>query len=236
MVQFLRGIKSRIRRGDPAGELMRSEWDVRALENARYYIASDDWESDDEFEESGETDVRAVLSDIEPHVKADSSVLEIGCGIGRMTIPLAKRFSKVYAVDVSPEMIRMAKARTRDHKNITLWANNGRDLRRLPAKHVDLVLSYVTLQHVPSREAIMSYINDSYRVLRPGGIFKFQVHGREDTPESAEEEAQAERTTWRGVQFTEHEIVAATEAAGFRVLRSYHLGVMYLWVIAVKPS
>ncbi|HEY3275748.1 MAG TPA: methyltransferase domain-containing protein [Syntrophorhabdaceae bacterium] len=38
----------------------------------------------------------------------DLTVLDIGCGAGRFTIPLAERGMKVLGIDYSPEMIRMA--------------------------------------------------------------------------------------------------------------------------------
>lgn len=46
--------------------------------------------------------------------------LEVGCGIGRMTVPLASRFSQVLGVDVSETHLVLARQTARQHRNITL--------------------------------------------------------------------------------------------------------------------
>ncbi len=224
----------------PASATMRSDWNERARENARYYIASDNWETEEEFDRSGERDVEIILSDMGEYAPPEATVLEIGCGAGRMLKPLAKRFKRVYGVDVSTEMIRLAEERLQGLRNVQTWSNNGQDLEYLRNASVDLVISYVTFQHIPDRGAIIAYINEAYRVLRPGGAFKFQVHGREDTPESAAREAAAKLTTWRGAQFTKPEIIEITRAAGFEIAHDYSadegaLPVSYLWVAARRP-
>ena len=94
---------------------MRRDWDARARENARYYVntARRDW-TDEEFFRSGEqtvleeilTDMTNVCQGIFPK---RMKVLEIGCGAGRVTRALADVFGEVHAVDVSGEMIRLAR-------------------------------------------------------------------------------------------------------------------------------
>ena len=74
---------------------MRQEWDERARDNARYYVAThqDKW-TDEEFFASGEEEVRnQILNDMinicggkDPK---QMTVLEIGCGAGRVTRALA---------------------------------------------------------------------------------------------------------------------------------------------------
>lgn len=219
-------------------QLMREQWDERARENARYYVATDDWKTEEEFHDSGEGSVDFILSDIGQFVPPDATVLEIGCGIGRMLKPLAKRFRKAYGVDISPEMIRQAKERLRGLKNVKVWANNGRDLRPLRARKIDLAISFIVFQHIPDPEIIRCYIRDVLRVLKPGGLFKFQVWGREDTPEATMEEAQREKSSWFGARFTEAEIRQITADAGFEILSTYVVHtpeVEYLWVMAQKP-
>ena len=56
------------------------------------------------------------------------TVLEIGCGAGRITRALAEVFGQVYAVDVSGEMIAKAKLALADVPNAHVFQNNGTDL------------------------------------------------------------------------------------------------------------
>ena len=53
-------------------------------------------------------------------------VLEIGCGAGRVTKALARFFGEVHAVDVSGEMVRLAKQALREHPNAFVYQNNGK--------------------------------------------------------------------------------------------------------------
>ena len=91
--------------------VMKRDWDARARDNAMHYIASgrDDWDVE-AFLESGRESVEAtVLPDLDLVCRgrdpATMRMLEIGCGIGRMTWHLARVFGEVYAVDVSGEIV-----------------------------------------------------------------------------------------------------------------------------------
>jgi len=94
---------------------MRQDWDERARENARHYVATgqQSW-SDEEFFQSGQKTVTdEILTDMTNICQGkrprDMRVLEIGCGAGRMTRALANLFGEVHAVDVSGEMIAQAR-------------------------------------------------------------------------------------------------------------------------------
>src|SRR5665213_3470781 len=84
-------------------EKMRREWDDRARENARHYVATAQttW-ADDEYFESGRENVRReILTDMgnvcQGKDPKEMKVLEIGCGSGRITRALAEVFGEVYA-------------------------------------------------------------------------------------------------------------------------------------------
>ena len=89
---------------------MRRDWDNRAHADAFYYSTwkvGHKWDPD-EFLESGERDCQLFVDSIikEPGLDPrDSAVLELECGVGRMTKALACRFRSVHATDVSPEMV-----------------------------------------------------------------------------------------------------------------------------------
>ena len=115
-------------------EKMRAEWDSRARENARYYIATGQAEwSDDEFFESGRENVRReILTDMINICQGCDpkrmKVLEIGCGLGRITRALAETFGAVYAVDISGEMVAQARKALADLPNVHIFQNNVMDL------------------------------------------------------------------------------------------------------------
>ena len=163
---------------------MRDEWDQRARDNARHYVATGQvhW-SDADFFASGEQVVaNDILSDpgniFQGRDPASLRVLEIGCGAGRITRALSKLFGEVHAVDVSGEMIVRAQLALADRPNVLLYQNNGCDLSVVPNHCLfDFAYSFIVFQHIPSLAVIENYVREVYRLLRPGGLFKFQVHG-----------------------------------------------------------
>ncbi len=93
-----------------------------------------------------------------------------------MTRELANIFGEVHATDVSAEMIKQARTRLQDWTNVHLYETNGLDLAELPSGHFDLVFSAYVFQHVPSAEVIRANLTEAYRVLKPGGVLKFQTN------------------------------------------------------------
>src|SRR5579863_2677204 len=162
---------------------MRLDWDQRARENARHFIntANSDW-SAPEFYQTGRLNIYyEILTDLgnvcQGRDPKKMTVLEIGCGTGRMTRALAEVFGEVYGVDISGEMIAQGKKDLDDRPNAHLYQNNGADLRVLGDINFDFAFSSIVFQHIPSREVICNYAREVHRLLRPGGLFKFQVQG-----------------------------------------------------------
>src|SRR5271170_6968341 len=142
---------------------MQREWDERARENARFYVntAQQDWK-DEDFFESGRSTVREeILTDMinicQEKDPKHMTVLEIGCGVGRVTRALAEVFGDVHAVDVSGEMIRQAREGNRKIANAHFYQNNGADLTALGNIQADFCFSSIVFQHIPSRAVIDSY-------------------------------------------------------------------------------
>ena len=167
---------------------MREDWDRRARENARYYVATlrKDW-TDEEFFASGETELHhSVLTDMgnvcQGQDPASMRVLEIGCGAGRVTRALARVFGEVHAVDVSGEMIERARAALTGLANAFVYQNNGMDLSVVPDLPFDFAFSVIVFQHIPSRGVIEQYFREIARLLRPGALFKVQVQGLPEIP------------------------------------------------------
>jgi ubiquinone/menaquinone biosynthesis C-methylase UbiE len=100
---------------------------------------------------------------------APRSVLDFGCGVGRMLLPLAERCERAVGVDVSETMLAEAREHCgrRGLSNVRLVRSDGDDLSSLGT--FDLVHSFIVLQHIsPARgEAIL---RELVGVLNPGGV------------------------------------------------------------------
>ena len=104
------------------------------------------------FWASGERQVAATASQIEEmsgRVFAPGRVLDFGCGVGRLTIPLAQRATEVVAVDISPSMIKHA----RGHAAAVGLSNVHFALSDATLSQVegsfDFVHSFIVFQHIP---------------------------------------------------------------------------------------
>ena len=167
--------------GLKATDSMRCDWDVRARKDAFLYIASwkDDW-NEEAFFASGEADYCRL---VEPALAKlgvapeRSAMAELGCGAGRMTRALARRFSAVTAIDISEEMQARAKGYLKDSSNVRWVLTDGVSLTDVESGSMDFVFSYLVLQHYPSAELISGSIQEMMRMLRPGGAFLLQFNG-----------------------------------------------------------
>jgi len=210
-------------------EKMRRDWDDRARENARYYVdtARQDW-TDEEFFQSGErtvaeeirTDMINICQGKDP---STMRVLEIGCGAGRVTRALARLFGEVHAVDVSGEMVRLARAAVEGYPKAFVYQNNGTDLTAVPSLPFDFAFSTIVFQHIPSREVIENYVREVNRLLRPGALFKFQVQGDSSLTTNPED-------TWLGVPFSDEQAVEMAERCGFEPRYRHGAGQQYFWL------
>jgi SAM-dependent methyltransferase len=219
---------------------MRLDWDRRARENARHFVVThrEQW-SDEEFFRSGEVAMEEdILNDLgnvcQSKDPKSMRVIEIGCGAGRMTRAMARFFGEVHAVDISPEMVRLARRAVAGMGNAFIYRNNGRDLgvlrgsawkrlvRSAPPRF-DFAFSSMVFQHIPSRRIVESYVRDVARLLRPGALFKFQVQGN---PRVGTEG----KNTWVGASFTEKDARDMAERCGFDLKYQAGAGDQYYWL------
>lgn len=153
-------------------------WDRRARENALYFVDNqlDYRDSDPEaFWQGGEEELGRILGRVELEIDADEVVLDIGCGVGRMTRALAARAARVLAIDVSGEMLARAREQNA-HLTCVEWLHgDGRSLRPIEDAAVDGCFSWVVFQHIPEPEITFGYLREMGRVLKPGGWAVFQV-------------------------------------------------------------
>jgi len=153
-------------------------WDERAREDAFFFVDNEleYGEPDAErFWARGERVIDAMLSELGVELRPTDEVLDIGCGLGRLTRVLAARAGRVVALDVSAEMLRRARELSPHLDNVEWVHGDGRTLHPLPDDSLDAVVSFVVFQHLPDPELTLGYVAEMGRVLRPGGWAAFQV-------------------------------------------------------------
>jgi cyclopropane fatty-acyl-phospholipid synthase-like methyltransferase len=124
-------------------------------------------ELDNPFTKINRSDVIVQHLDLQPGM----TVLDIGCGPGRLTIPVARQVGQqgeVVAVDIQPGMLRRAqeKAQAANLTNIR-FLQVGMGEGKLGRSQSDRSLLITVLGEIPDREAALKEIYDA---LKPGGI------------------------------------------------------------------
>jgi 2-polyprenyl-3-methyl-5-hydroxy-6-metoxy-1,4-benzoquinol methylase len=90
------------------------EWDIRAITNSAAIRNISRVENENQFDVSGERTANELKKFIEPK----SIVLDVGCGIGRIERFLAPHCKEIHGVDISQRMVKLAKKRLNDCKNV----------------------------------------------------------------------------------------------------------------------
>jgi 2-polyprenyl-3-methyl-5-hydroxy-6-metoxy-1,4-benzoquinol methylase len=101
------------------------------------------------------------------HLRPGMSVLELGCGAGYFTRELARSGADIVAIDVSPELLEIAKA-TCSAPNVRYEIQNAYELS-YRNDVFDSVVGSSILHHLEIKEAL----REIYRVLKPGGTIFF---------------------------------------------------------------
>lgn len=154
----------------PAG-VRRELWDyLHDAEQARTY--------DERL--AGTPLLRADVEFVERHCPTPGRLLDLGCGTGRVLVPLAQRGQRVLGVDLSEEMLKVAGEKAAAAGvGVSLLKANIVELGCLADASFDYVLClFSTLGMVAGAEHRLRVVAHVARLLRPGGTFVLHVHNR----------------------------------------------------------
>lgn len=128
-----------------------------------------DWENAQTLDRSDVTFWKAMAR------RAGGPILELGCGTGRVTIPVARTGARIIGVDRSPAMLGHAVKRTRRMRSHVRPAWLLGDIRHLPFRtsaRFDLVMApYGILQSLVRESDLAATLASVHRVLARGGVF-----------------------------------------------------------------
>ena len=157
---------------------MQEFWDERADEDAFFFVDNRLRYGDPDpeaFWAGGREDVDQVLGVLGVSVEATDELVEIGCGVGRITRVLAERAASVRALDVSARMLALARQHNPGLHYVSWVHGDGSTLAGIEDASADGCFSHVVFQHIPDPEITLSYVREMGRVLRPGAWAAFQI-------------------------------------------------------------
>jgi 2-polyprenyl-3-methyl-5-hydroxy-6-metoxy-1,4-benzoquinol methylase len=100
------------------------------------------------------------------HVPAQcESALEIGCGAGAFSRQLAGRSGRVLGLDLAPEMVRIARERSKNYPNVEYQTADVLQWD-FPRERYDCIVSIATFHHLPLEEMLRK----AKEALKPGGV------------------------------------------------------------------
>ena len=121
----------------------------------------------DKFYEQGRKDVERLRKIARENDFAfeGKRVLDFGCGVGRLSLAMARYAKDVVGVDISDGMLKEAR-KHRNHSNVKFMLSD--DLAEFDIASFDAIISLITLQHI--RPPLMKeFIGRLLQLLKPGG-------------------------------------------------------------------
>ena len=132
-------------------------------------------------------------------LRADGPVLELGCGTGRVSLPLGRAGVRLIGIDRSERMLARARARTKRARLSHRISLIRGDIRGTPlaTRSFSMVMApYGILQSLLRERDLTSTLNEVRRVLRPGGTFGIELVA--DLPAWGEYKKRVSLEGWRG--------------------------------------
>jgi SAM-dependent methyltransferase len=162
-----------------SGDRMRRFWDERAREDAFFFVDNRigyrDPAAAELFWQLGRRDLDELLGSLDIAPAPGDDVVEIGCGVGRLTRVLAERVATVRALDVSEEMLALARRENAGLANVEWIRGDGVSLAGIADASADVVVSHVVFQHIPDPAITLGYVREIGRVLKPAGVAALQM-------------------------------------------------------------
>lgn len=144
----------------------RHKWDRCAGNDKAALEAVDNSSSEQVAQATGEYTARQLIAALA--IGPDDTVLELGCGAGRIGRQVAPHCGQWIGTDISPNMIDVAGQRLAEHTNVRLELLERTSLSMIEDASIDKAYSVAVLCHM-DKEDLFLYLREFARILKPGG-------------------------------------------------------------------
>src|SRR5262245_48784468 len=117
---------------------------------------------------------RWLLSGV--NTRRGAMAIEYGCGPGRMILRLAPRFQRIDGIDISQEVLDVARRRCTSLTSMPrLLLTDGQSVPESTEDAYDVAYSVICLQHICVYSVRHRILEGLFRALKPGGLLTFQM-------------------------------------------------------------
>ena len=177
---------------------MQTFWDAKAAEPGAI-TPGDQWQI-------AVGDANEILHEFDG---AGATLVEVGCGEGRLAGPLSAKVARYIGVDISSVALSRAPCET-------IWIADPSEFRNaLRGIDVDIVCSWTVFSHLPP-PVLEWWLGECFAVLRPGGTLRARFEHTERTLEHRFDRVPPNEF-WEGRWYPDYMVASMLERAGFRV-------------------
>lgn len=103
------------------------------------------------------------------------TILDAGCGMGGISIAMAKMKGRVFSLDFNAKFIPIAKTRALEEKVDAVFIRGSNEKLPFMDNFFDIIICNDVIEHVPEP---MNMISEFDRALKPGGLLYLTTHNR----------------------------------------------------------
>lgn len=162
------------------------------------------------------------------------TAFDLGCGFGRSVQWLSQRYDKVFASDISAEVIETAKQRVGQSDNVSFCVNDADSIpAEIAAGSIDVAYIFTVFQHIP-REYSLKLLGQVSKVLNQRGVAVFNLLSNAN-----QEVNDGEIDTEWAIGYSREQAQQLVENAGLNLRRLVRWSrpeteTSWLWVLAAK--
>lgn len=166
-------------------------WDLHARRDPLWAVLSDGGKRDrqwslDAFMATGEREISLLFHHLDAMGQrvTRGRALDFGCGVGRLTQALGRRFETALGIDISSRMIALAESINCYRETVRYRVHASTDLREIASPPFDFIYSNIVLQHIDPAQT-REYLRSFVASLADEGLLVFQLPSERAAPSSS---------------------------------------------------
>lgn len=118
----------------------------------------------------GQLEYITTMHYIHKFLPLNATILEVGAGTGRYSLPLAKEGFNVSAVELVEKNLEILRNKSIGEDNIRTFQGDALDLSRFPENYFDMTLLLGPMYHLYEKEEQLHALKEAVRVTKIGGV------------------------------------------------------------------